>query len=368
MIDHSSIQNVELHNNCVEVVFSKAEGKIDRISARLLIDCMGHFSPIVRQSRQGQKPDGVCLVVGTCATGFDQNDSSDLIKTTLPIIRNEASGNRVQYFWEAFPAGTGPRDRTTYLFTYVDATPQRPSLENLFEDYWKWMPEYQNVDINALEFRRALFGFFPTYKDSPIHPKFDRIIHVGDAGGLQSPLSFGGFGAMLRHLQRHTDAISSALNAKIVDKDSLSLINPYNPGLSATWLFQKVMCAQEDTPPDFINNILSDNFRVMDRLGPKVLKPFLQDVTRFGPLSLTLSVQVLTNPGFVVTAARALGVSVLLEWLPHFMKLGGYEVAATASGPIRKWAEMMPPRDMYKLCRLADAFVYGSGVDYDRVM
>ena len=30
-----------------------------------------------------------------------------------------------QYFWEAFPAGSGPADRTTYLFTYIDADPRR---------------------------------------------------------------------------------------------------------------------------------------------------------------------------------------------------------------------------------------------------
>lgn len=27
----------------------------------------------------------------------------------------------LQFFWEAFPASTGPSDRTTYLFTYLDA-------------------------------------------------------------------------------------------------------------------------------------------------------------------------------------------------------------------------------------------------------
>ena len=33
------------------------------ISARLVVDCMGHFSPVVRQMRWGRKPDGVCIVV-----------------------------------------------------------------------------------------------------------------------------------------------------------------------------------------------------------------------------------------------------------------------------------------------------------------
>jgi hypothetical protein len=29
------------------------------------------------------------------------------------------------------------------MFTYIDAQPSRPSLEALFEDYWRLMPLYQ---------------------------------------------------------------------------------------------------------------------------------------------------------------------------------------------------------------------------------
>lgn len=45
------------------------------MSGRLLIDCMGNFSPIVRQARWGQRPDGVCLVVGSCCRGFTDNST-----------------------------------------------------------------------------------------------------------------------------------------------------------------------------------------------------------------------------------------------------------------------------------------------------
>lgn len=34
----------------------------------------------------------------------------------------------VQYFWEAFPAGSGPTDRTTYMFAYMDAESHRWAL------------------------------------------------------------------------------------------------------------------------------------------------------------------------------------------------------------------------------------------------
>lgn len=57
-----------------------AAGKADDepgISGRLLIDCMGNFSPIVRQARWGKRPDGVCLVVGSCCRGFPNNNTGE---------------------------------------------------------------------------------------------------------------------------------------------------------------------------------------------------------------------------------------------------------------------------------------------------
>jgi hypothetical protein len=84
-------------------------------------------------------------------------------------------------------------------------------LEQLLEDYWRLMPEYQNVSLDDLQVQRILFGFFPTFRDSPLAPGFDRVLQVGDASGIQSPLSFGGFGALTRHLPRLVPAITDAL-------------------------------------------------------------------------------------------------------------------------------------------------------------
>ena len=46
---------------------------------------------------------------------------------------------------------------------------------------------------------------------SPLKPAWDRVLQIGDASGIQSPLSFGGFGAMTRHLARLRQAILEAL-------------------------------------------------------------------------------------------------------------------------------------------------------------
>lgn len=48
-------------------------------------------------------------------------------------------------------------------------------------------------------------------------------VQVGDASGIQSPLSFGGFGALTRHLHRLQNAIAEALEARPRDRMLLSL-------------------------------------------------------------------------------------------------------------------------------------------------
>jgi len=47
----------------------------------------------------------------------------------------------------------------------------------MFEEYWRRLPDYQQLGaegVDALEFKRLLFAFFPTYKTSPLPPAFDR--------------------------------------------------------------------------------------------------------------------------------------------------------------------------------------------------
>ena len=269
-------------------------------TARLVVDCMGFGSPIVRQQRHGQKPDGVCLVVGSCARGFEPeaNTSADLIFTTTDID----DAYQGQYFWEAFPAGSGPCDRTTYMFTYVDAHESRPSLSDVLDDYWDLMPSYQNLSsIEEVELLRVLFGYFPTYRDSPLPAGFDRVTAIGDASGIQSPLSFGGLAALLRHVDRLTNAMEDALLSDTLDRECLATLNAYQPALSASWLFQKCMSVAPGTrpPKTFINQLMATNFGVMESLGDEVSRPFLQDVVMFGGLGKTLLTMAVKAPLFV---------------------------------------------------------------------
>ncbi|MEH2196527.1 MAG: FAD-binding oxidoreductase [Nostoc sp.] len=329
----------------------------NQFKTRLLIDAMGHFSPITQQARQGKKPDALCLVVGTCAQGFAENNSGDLLLSFTELQ------NQCQYFWEAFPARDG---RTTYLFTYMDADPQRLSLEALFEEYLRLLPEYQGVELSKLKFQRALFGFFPTYRQSPLKTPWNRILPVGDSSGSQSPLSFGGFGAMVRHLKRLTYGISEALETEQLSAKALVLLQPYQPSLTVTWLFQRAMSVgvNQKIAPDQINQLLSAVFQQMQHLGTPVLKPFLQDIVQFSALTQTLLRTGFYHPGIVTKIIPQVGLASLLDWMLHYSNLGVYTALFSLSPMLETWIKNQPKEQQFYWHRLIDAWKYGSGGDY----
>ncbi len=345
------------------------------LTTRLLVDAMGHQSPLTRQARQGQSPDSVCLVVGTCATGFPNPQApADLIATIAPATE------RGQAFWEAFPARTG---RTTYLFRYCRATDLAGAnpltLRELLGEYFQELPTYQDLPptgattgtagdpLQVLTFQRALFGFFPAYRASPLTAWRDRLLPVGDSSGAQSPLSFGGFGAMLRHLGRLTDGIDAALRGDRLTQADLAGLQPYQPSLAVPWLFQQTMSA---VPPpaatpaqrDQINRLLRTVFAEMAALGEPVLKPFLQDVVQFGPLLQTLTLTGLKHPGMVAQLLPELGPA-LPAWLGHYGALGLYDLLGRGAEAIAPWAQNWPDPARDRWHRWRNTWVYGAGRD-----
>lgn len=352
LLEHTAFESATIHPNGVTVTTNAAP-----LTTRLLLDAMGHFSPIVRQVRQGQSPDAVCMVVGTCATGFPSNETGDLFVSVTP------SQNQCQYFWEAFPARDG---RTTYLFTYLDPHPDRPSLEDLFAAYWQLLPDYQSVDLAQLQIKRALFGFFPCYRQSPLQMQWDRLLAIGDSSGSQSPLSFGGFGAMIRHLHRLTTGIDAALRLDLLDRQALNQLQPFQPNLSVTWLFQRAMSIGMDQKlnPDQINALLSGVFEQMNQLGESVLKPFLQDVVQFRALLQTLLRVSMTQPLLGVQVIPQVGLVALLDWLVQFANLGLYTALYPVAKACAPLTQGLTPVQQYAFDRWLEALQYGSGQDY----
>ncbi|AFY70543.1 FAD dependent oxidoreductase [Thalassoporum mexicanum PCC 7367] len=376
LLEYAAFQTATVHSDGVKVSYQlnqpdqpDSQSKIATISGRLLLDVMGHFSPIARQARSQTtgniRPDGVCMVVGTCAQGIPTKDYGDLIYTFTPII------NQCQYFWEAFPARDG---RTTYMFTYVDAHPDRPSFSDLFADYLHWLPKYQDVELDQIQPQRSLYGFFPAYKQAPLPIAWPRILQVGDSSGSQSPLSFGGFGAMVRHLSRLTQGIDRALASNSLAESDLQLLQPYQPNISVTWLFQKTMSVgvNENIEGDRINYLLSTVFECMEKLGEPVLKPFLQDVVQFSGLTQAMLSMYFKDPILVAKIVGQVGIGELLSWSKHFLGLGGYSLLNSllpykpqASDRAANLIKSLSPQQQFKWQQRIAAWHYGSGGDFE---
>ncbi|GMN53759.1 hypothetical protein TIFTF001_022898 [Ficus carica] len=239
----------------------------------------------------------------------------------------------------------GPKDRTTYMFTYVDPQPGSPTLEELLEEYWDLLQDYQGVSLDNLEIQRVIYCIFPTYRDSLLPAAFNRVLQFGDASGIRSPVSFGGFGSLTRHLER----LSSAQ-------------------LKCFLVVHRAMSAKQETnvPPDFINELLYANFHSMQRLGDPSLRPFLQDVVQFGPLAKTLGLVMITKPQILPFIFSQVGFPVLVDWTGHFTMLGLYTLLSTFTEPlIRPLLSALPPELRYQWKRRLEAWKYGAGLDYE---
>ena len=352
LLENTPFQQAVIHPNGVSL-----QTGFQSLTTRLLIDAMGHFSPIVQQVRHGEKPDGVCLVVGSCATGISNHESGDLIVTFTPIQ------HQCQYFWEAFPAKDG---RTTYLFTYLDADPKRFSLEFLFEEYLRLLPEYQQVELKELQFKRVLFGLFPSYQKTPLKMPWNRVLPIGDSSGNSSPVSFGGFGAMIRHLKRLTEGIEEALKLDLLDAQSLQILQPYQPNLAVTRLFQKAMTVgiEQKLDPQQINRLLAQVFRVMESLGDGVIRPFLQDVVQFPALTQTLLKTAFTQPSVVFPVIPQVGIEPLLNWTGHYLNLAFYSNLFDWNRSKLELLNSISSQREYEKKQRLMAWKYGSGQDY----
>jgi len=365
----------------------------DTITCSLMVDCMGHFSPVVKQLRNGARPESIVLVVGGCVTeGVPKFTSSDILASFTDAERD------MQFFWETFPAKEGT---TMYMFTYCDADESRVTFEGFLESFLKYLPEYCKERVRAgeeigiemfvdelkaldfgageegefldnLKFKRLLLGAFPSYKRCPLNSPFDRLVLVGDSSAVQSPLSFGGFGAMLRHIPRLDEALHEALQGGHLSAADLKLVQPYMPGLAAAWLFQKAMgfepnqmgCGEGgqgegiEWTRTHINRVLKANFSAMKTMEKKVLLSFLQDTILFWPLTRTMFGMMFVDPVAILRVVYLLGPKTLGQWFVHYVMLGLYTLCDFVLGGLRNTTKNFHVR------RFMDAWHYGSGADF----
>ncbi len=247
---------------------------------RLLVDAMGTASPIAWQLNGGRAFDSVCPTVGAVissgfAPGVWDSRYGDVLNSHGDISRGR------QLIWELFPAEGD--ELTIYLFHYHQVHPDNPgSLLEMYEDFFTILPEYRRCDVDQLVWKKPTFGYIPGHfstSGSDRQVAFDRLIAIGDAASLQSPLVFTGFGSLVRNLSRLTHLLDTALQHDLLTAAHLNRIRAYQSNISVTWLFSKGMMVPtgRNIPPARLNSMLNTFFGILAAESPAVAEAFVKD-------------------------------------------------------------------------------------------
>ncbi len=290
-------------------------------TARLLIDAMGTASPIAWQLNGGRTFDSVCPTVGAVIEGgfapevWDRN-YGDVLNSHGDISRGR------QLIWELFPGGNG--ELTFYLFHYHQVHPENPgSLLEMYEDFFTILPEYRRCHMEQLVWKKPTFGYIPGHfstSDRDRTVAFDRIVTIGDAASLQSPLIFTGFGSLVRNLDRLTTLLNTALKHDLLTAKHLNQIRAYQSNISVTWLFSKGMMVPtgKTLPPQRINSMLNTFFGLLAEEPPEVADTFIKDRTDWFTFTRLALIAARKNPAMLLWILEMAGSKDMLRWLGSY--------------------------------------------------
>jgi lycopene cyclase CruA len=292
-------------------------GVTQAVRGRMAIDAMGTTSPIAWQLNGRRAFDSVCPTVGAVIEGLVpevwDSDYGDVLNSHGDISRGR------QLIWELFP-GKG-QELTIYLFHYHQVHPDNPgSLLEMYEDFFTILPEYRRCDPEQLTWVKPTFGYIPGHfstSRSDRNVAFDRVLAIGDAASLQSPLVFTGFGSLVRNLGRLTHLLDTALKHDLLSAGDLGQIRAYQSNVAVTWLFSRGMMVPTGQyfPPQRINAMLNTFFGLLADSPPEVAETFIKDRTTWTMFSRLASKAARMNPRLLIWIWEMAGSRDLLRWL-----------------------------------------------------
>lgn len=255
IVDGESVDAIGAGESAVRVGFGWRE-----VTASILVDARGASSPYATA-------DLVCPTVGGVMRGLAGIDPKvgEILVTTE---NTDASGR--QHVWEGFPGRTG--EAAIYLFYYSkrEATPGG-GLAALYERFFRMLGRYKS---GPAELVRPTFGYIPGWSRLTPAPRAPspRIVLFGDAAARHSPLTFCGFGSMLRAFRPAARAIAEA----VVDRVAPRGVHIEEPIHAWTGALARVM-ASSALQGSSMNALLDDAFATLEGLGNDAFAALLQD-------------------------------------------------------------------------------------------
>ncbi len=310
-------------------------GNEQQVSGRLLIDAMGTASPIAWQLNGGRAFDSVCPTVGAVIEkGFEPGvwDSGygDVLYSHGDISRGR------QLIWELFP-GVG-EELTIYLFHYHEVNEENPgSLLEMYEDFFTILPEYRRCDLDKLVWRKPTFGYIPGHFSADSSDRtiaVDRLIAIGDAASLQSPLVFTGFGSLVRNLDRLTTLLNIALKHDLLSQQHLNKIRAYQSNVAVMWLFSKGMMVPTGKfiAPQMINSMLNTFFGLLTDETPEVTDNFIKDRCDWFTFNRLALKAAMKNPALLLWIWQLAGWRDLLRWVGNYVSFARHAFISVILG------------------------------------
>ncbi len=335
----------EPHRVTVETEDARGERRL--FAARVFIDATGTNSLVSRQINDGRSITHVCPTVGSVARGFVKGVEPDKVDFNVGeiLVSTEDASDHRQLIWEGF-AGSPARDEyTTYLFFY-DAmdSPADKSLLALFERYFETLPRYKRTGAQW-RVMKPVFGYIPSFHNQGWtsnrrkRTSTDRVMLIGDAAGLSSPLTFCGFGSHVRNLRRLTHLTNLALEADLLDARSLAEINAYEPRVAQMASLAEFLRPVAKSAPSAVNETLNAVMGALHGLDERVRRELFQDRMSFSALKSLLGQTARLYPRIFQRVREHLGARGTFWWIANIAEAmlsersGRHDPAAVVGAP-----------------------------------
>jgi lycopene cyclase CruA len=227
-----------------------------------------------------------------------------------------------------------------YLFHYHQVHPKNPgSLLEMYEDFFTILPEYRRCDLEQISWKKPTFGYIPGHfstRSSDRTVAFDRLVSIGDAASLQSPLVFTGFGSLVRNLERLTILLDTALKHNLISHHHLNKIRAYQSNIAVTWLFSKGMMVPTGIflPPQRINATLNTFFGLLVDEPPQLVDNFIKDRCDWLTFNRLAFKAAYKNPRLLLWIWQLAGWQDLLRWLSSYID---FTIHALVSILLKSW-------------------------------
>jgi lycopene cyclase CruA len=193
----------------------------------------------------------------------------------------------------------------------------------MYEDFFAILPEYRRCNLEKLTWKKPTFGYIPGYfsvGESDRPTGINRVLAIGDAASLQSPLIFTGFGSLVRNLGRLTKLLDTALKHDLLTAEDLNQIKAYQSNIAVTWLFSKGMMVptHKNLPPERINSMLNTFFGLLAD-EPDTANSFIKDRTDWLTFNRLALKAAFTNPALLLWIWEMAGSKDVLKWLGSYL-------------------------------------------------